>query len=339
MKIKKVRWLVVLVVVAMMLAMVPAVGGANSYRTSQEYTLFAGQNTIVGKVTVRVSDENDVLVLNVKYEMAEGVTKHGSYNWLADVYFTEMHLAVAKSLDDFRANGWVNRPGNPIPGRFPYKAYFDPGVKDDIFSIPLAELGVEAGDELIVAAHAVVEGYVGCDFYEETAWAAECQSAGETRFISRGNWATYVKFAVPGGSNSSGDNTGNESSACEDNESSACEDNESSACEDNESSACEDNESSACEGNENGACESGAGEGFGPGGMPAAHGFDNMGECASELAQSSPGAVAEHMGAGSDEGFGPGGMPAAHGFDNMGECASTLARSEPGAVAAHMGRR
>ena len=267
MKVKKVRWLVVLVVVAMMLAMVPAVAGANSYPypgPEPQYTLFAGQDTVVGGVAVWVDGAN----LKVKYEMAYGA----GYEWLANVSFTEMHLAVAESLDDFRANGWVNRPGNPIPGQFPYKEYFDPGVKYYVFSIPLAELGVSPGDELIVAAHAVVEGYVGCDYYEETAWAAECSSAGETRFTPRGNWATYVKFAVPGGTNSSGANAGNESSSCE------------------------GNESSSCEGNESSACEGESDEGFGPGGMPAAHDLDNMGECASTLARSEPGAVAEHMG-------------------------------------------
>jgi hypothetical protein len=78
----------------------------------------------------------------------------------------------------------------------------------------------------------------------------------------------------------------------------------------------------------------------GPGnGMPAAHGVDGktFGMLVSGLAQSEPGAVAEHVRMCQDGSSG-GGMPAAHGVDGktFGTMVSGLAQSYPGAVADHV---
>jgi len=73
-----------------------------------------------------------------------------------------------------------------------------------------------------------------------------------------------------------------------------------------------------------------------PGGTPAAHGVDGQtfGAAVSGLAQSAPGALAEHTSGGM-----AGGMPDAHGVDGQtfGWAVSNLAQSAPGAVGAHAG--
>ena len=74
-----------------------------------------------------------------------------------------------------------------------------------------------------------------------------------------------------------------------------------------------------------------------PGGMPGAHGVDGktFGMVVSNLAQSSPGAVADHV---NNSGGNGSGMPAAHGVDGktFGGAVSGLARMYPGAVADHV---
>ena len=74
-----------------------------------------------------------------------------------------------------------------------------------------------------------------------------------------------------------------------------------------------------------------------PGGTPGAHGVDGrtFGSAVSGLAQSAPGAIADHV---SNSGGNGGGMPAAHGVDGrtFGSVVSGLAQSAPGAVAEHV---
>jgi len=107
-------------------------------------TLYAGQHIPVGTVTVT----NDADEICVTYELDADVAAEG---W----GFTELHLHIAGDADDIP----VNRPGNPIPGHFDHKAYFD--LDDEktgyTFCIALADLEVEAGDPVYIAAHAVVE--------------------------------------------------------------------------------------------------------------------------------------------------------------------------------------
>lgn len=77
-----------------------------------------------------------------------------------------------------------------------------------------------------------------------------------------------------------------------------------------------------------------------PGGNPAAHGVDGrtFGAVVSDAAQSSPGAIADHV---SNAGGNNGGMPAAHGVDGrtFGAVVSSAAQSAPGAIADHVSGR
>ena len=74
-----------------------------------------------------------------------------------------------------------------------------------------------------------------------------------------------------------------------------------------------------------------------PGGTPGAHGLSgkDFGAAVSGLAQSAPGAIAEHV---SNSGGNGGGMPAAHGVSgkDFGAAVSGLAQSAPGAIAEHV---
>jgi len=141
--------------------------------------LIAGQYMVVGEVSVWTSIANDSIILHVLYNITDPA-------W----YLTEAHLAVATSLYDIP----MTRTGNPIPGRFPYKAY---GLWSQSyeFIVNLTEMfGLECPTEttLYIAAHAVVAKVdeYGNIVRVETAW-------GEgTRFTSRGNWGMYFTYTV-----------------------------------------------------------------------------------------------------------------------------------------------
>jgi hypothetical protein len=74
-----------------------------------------------------------------------------------------------------------------------------------------------------------------------------------------------------------------------------------------------------------------------PGGTPGAHGASgkDFGAAVSGLAQSGPGAIADHV---SNSGGNGGGMPAAHGVSgkDFGAAVSGLAQSAPGTIAGHV---
>lgn len=141
--------------------------------------LIAGQYMVVGEVDVWTSVVNDSLILHVLYNITDPA-------W----YLTEAHLAVATSLYDIP----TTRTGNPIPGRFPYKAY---GLWDQSyeFTVNLTEMfGIECPFEttLYIAAHAVVAKVdeYGSIVKTETAWG------NGTRFTNRGNWGMYFTYTV-----------------------------------------------------------------------------------------------------------------------------------------------
>ncbi len=103
--------------------------------------LLAGQDIEVGTVTVTNDDEK----ICVTYELNDWALDEG---WL--IY--ETHLAIAKDFDDIP----TNRPGNPIPGQFPYGDDELDGLPYWQVCIPFDELDVDCGDEVYIAAHAVV---------------------------------------------------------------------------------------------------------------------------------------------------------------------------------------
>lgn len=95
----------------------------------------------------------------------------------------ETQVAVASSLDGIpRAEAGV-----PLIGRFPHRTTHTPAVQEFTYSIPLAELEVAPGDEVLVAAHASVVNTTGA---EEGGWGR-----GE-RFTPRGNPAMYFRYSI-----------------------------------------------------------------------------------------------------------------------------------------------
>ena len=128
--------------------------------------LVAGQNIVVGTVTV----SNDAENLYVIYKTDD--------EWK----ITETHLAVADSLEGIPQT----KKGNPIPGKFPYSSNHDPAVTECTYTIPLENLGAE----LCIAAHAKVEKQIdGVIIQEETAW-------GYGDDFDGANWATYFNYTV-----------------------------------------------------------------------------------------------------------------------------------------------
>jgi len=127
----------------------------------ESFPLYAGQDMLVGEVLVW----DDGTQLCIKYQLNEAALEEG---WL----LTETHLAVATSLNGIPQT----KKNNPIPGKFPYGNDELGGVEEDgPYCIPFGEeegeLDVECGDDLFIAAHAVVKKYenVCIDFeeYEE----------------------------------------------------------------------------------------------------------------------------------------------------------------------------
>jgi len=115
---------------------------AENYSESEPFTtdLIAGKNTKVGEIRVWNDDE----YLYVKYIIT--ATEDG---WS----LVETHLAVAKDLNDIPHT----KRCNPIPGKFPYKTYHDPPTVGYTYVIPLSDIDASVGDELYIAAHAVVQ--------------------------------------------------------------------------------------------------------------------------------------------------------------------------------------
>jgi len=132
--------------------------------TSTNVTLFAGQTINAGSVTV----SNDANFIYVEYATT------------APWQLIEAHLAIASTLDGIPQT----HKGNPIPGRFPYTASFNPEVSDYVFAIPLGTFN--PGQSLFIAAHAVVVGSGS-----ETGWGAGPGFPGA-------NWATYFQYTVQG---------------------------------------------------------------------------------------------------------------------------------------------
>lgn len=130
-------------------------------------TLLAGRTESVGTVEVTNDEDN----LCVVYSVDDG--------WGLE----EAHLHVDSGDGDSIP---TNKPGNPKVGRFEYKKEGLGGVSSTEFEIFLEDEGAEAGEELTIAAHAVVRS----DGKEESAWAE-----GE-RFRKRGNWAMFFTYTV-----------------------------------------------------------------------------------------------------------------------------------------------
>ena len=149
---------------------VPFVALANAATCGEptSVALLAGQT--IGAGTVIVSNDEDNLYV--------------TYTTSAPWRLAQTHLAVATSLADIPRTA----TGSPEPGQFAYRTTHGAGVTEFVYTIPLADLGAEPGDARIVAAHADV--WNASTSVSEGAWGAG------TRFVSKGNWATYFAYTV-----------------------------------------------------------------------------------------------------------------------------------------------
>ena len=158
------------IVAALLLVGTMAPASAETCGTSKDVILFAGQTIDAGTVTVANDDAN----LYVTFTAENG--------WL----LSETHLHVADSL----AGIPTNKKGNPKIGNFAYQRSYDPLATIDTYTIPKANLSLDANNSVTIAAHAVVMQIDddGVIVESETGWAD-----GE-RFVDRGSWATYFQY-------------------------------------------------------------------------------------------------------------------------------------------------
>lgn len=148
--------------------------------TAACYPLFAGQDTEAGEVCVE--------------EAAD--TVHVTYHTHEDWLITGSHLALSgdePGSGEWLANHWQNRPGNPVPGQFPFKDTPASPAGTVSYEIPFEDIGHAAGETLYIGAKASLLSTV--DDTTEGAWAAQ-ENPGETRFRDRGNWATYIEHSL-----------------------------------------------------------------------------------------------------------------------------------------------
>jgi hypothetical protein len=137
-----------------MLALFPAVASAHTEDDPSVTELMAGQHVDVGDVSVW----NDGEYLYVKYVIDADLTPDDPSDDGVPTLITETHLQVATSLD-----GIPQKKDNPIPGHFDYSTELDPGVTEYTYEIPLTW---DAGTELYIAAHAVVQKLGGLEGLE-----------------------------------------------------------------------------------------------------------------------------------------------------------------------------
>ena len=153
-------------------AFVAVFGGPAVLNDEMSVELVAGQPdpsaVIVGEVCLEVQGDD----LRVTFRAADG--------WR----LAETQLVVASSLDGIPRAG---EAGIPVVGRFPHRTAHAPTVPEFAYVIPLADLGVSPGDEVVVAAHAGLANNAGI---EEGGWGR-----GE-RFMPRGNPATYFRYTI-----------------------------------------------------------------------------------------------------------------------------------------------
>lgn len=134
----------------------------------QNQALIAGQNYTAGNVSVSTSSDNKLYVTVT--------TQNG---WALKT----IHLFVGDKV-----NLPVNKSGNPVPGNFPFINTFSTYKTVVSYEFNLADFN----SSLVVALHAEVDKLDPSAqvLQSETAWAAG------TRFVLKGNWATYLNYTV-----------------------------------------------------------------------------------------------------------------------------------------------
>ncbi|MFA5924594.1 MAG: hypothetical protein WC856_25460 [Methylococcaceae bacterium] len=139
--------------------------------TPYEATLYAGQTTDAGSVTV-ANDANNLYV---------------TFTTTGDWKLQQTHLHVADSL----ASVPQTKTGNPKIGNFKYQIIHNPLVTEYMYTIPKNALSLDANQSVVIAAHAVVVKLdsSGNVIANETGWAEGLP------FTERGSWATYFSYA------------------------------------------------------------------------------------------------------------------------------------------------
>jgi len=133
-------------------------GGVPIECTNATVNLIAGQNMIIGTVSVTLDGETVIVV----YETDGNWTLELTHLWIGDC--TDLP---------------TNNPGNPIIGQFPYSESH-PGATTFTYEIDVSTLPQNV--EICVAAHAEVIGTTS-----ETAWAEGTSFPGNS-------WAMYFNL-------------------------------------------------------------------------------------------------------------------------------------------------
>ncbi|GEM_PF-1637937 len=137
-----------------------------------QYPLYAGQNTYVGYVQIKLNEITGEL--NVCYVITEA-------GWV----MTQYHFAIGTNVTAIpRTKG-----GEPIPGQFPYKGGIDYETTF-CFDVPAPENLDECNAPFFAAAHVVVGMWTDDVFAAQTAWG------GTEEFVPGGNWATKIEDAI-----------------------------------------------------------------------------------------------------------------------------------------------
>lgn len=142
----------------------------NSIAGPFKVDLIAGHNTDIG----------DVLISN------DGAL-YVRYNLVAPWYLLETDVHVGDALTDFP----VNKGGNPAPGRFDFKMFFEKTEYKNDYTEPIPITGFP-GTIIIIAAHAVV-------YNSETGQTFSAWGDG-IRFNPRGkgSFGTYFTYTITG---------------------------------------------------------------------------------------------------------------------------------------------
>jgi len=166
---------------------------------AESFPLYAGQDWEVGEVLVW----NDGTKVCVKYRLFDGTGDDPENVVGAGWGLTETHLAIGKSLDDIP----TNKSGNPKVGQFFYGddelvdvdswqvcILFDELGKEEV-----GDLDVVCGDELFIAAHAVVEKCITVSetITPELTWSRSLESAVAVFPGYGAQWTQGQGFAIP----------------------------------------------------------------------------------------------------------------------------------------------
>jgi len=166
------RFLILTIITILVALLAGSIGVASAVEPPTGATivnLVAGQNRVVG--SIYIWNDNDTIY--VQYETIAG--------W----YLLETHFHIAPTWGEIPQT----RNNNPMPGQFTYSGCFDISEQQQEWAIgfPIPE-GMEYGDHVAVAAHAVVTTADGRR--TETAW-------GEgTRFDPRRSWGMWFEYII-----------------------------------------------------------------------------------------------------------------------------------------------